>query len=195
MGNNLERIAQAWTPPTVEEIERCVVKSHTVSKLDPEKLSVEFLLDGARSGLIIDTVGDASLFLRYWKRNALREGFDLSVQDSSPDEIEILQLKGGKPAGLRIDQGLNVAKFMAEQTLRIAEHPDSSIRFITMGDPIQLLHNKTSIPTYNDYGKTRDVARYEAFANYLGMKWSEEEKRYVREIFREPQTPVVLFQV
>lgn len=195
MGNNLERIAQTWTPPTIEEINRCIKKDDSIPQLDPNKLNTEFILGASRSLLQTVTSGDASLFLRYVKRGTLREGFDLSLEENPGDELQIVQLKGGKPAGLRIDQGLNVARFMAEQTRKIADHPDSSVRFITMPHTLELLRNKTAISNYNEHGETRDVARYKAFADYLGMSWSESESKYIKEVFREPQTPVVVFQV
>jgi hypothetical protein len=127
---------------------------------------------GCREKSLVE--GEAALLLQY-------KGQDASV--TSLDECDggevwnILQLQGSTSRkAFRVNSAFAVAQCFAEQLRRYALHPDAEVRRLTMPHG----HGITNIDGARNMESA--VRKYEVYASLLGLRYSQEEHKYVLDI-------------
>lgn len=164
------RPEQYYQSPSPEGLSRFVNKK-VVPPVDPAKLGVALVVGDERTALSTPITGDMSLVLTYKGK----EGYLVSLGDEE-DAISVLQLQGAaRGEGYRVATGLFVVSLFAYQIKTITEHPEAPYKEIFM-PPIFLIKGA------EDAASALMGARYEALANELGLKYSHEEKRFVKRI-------------
>lgn len=184
MGIKLEIAQQYWTAPQTETIGQYIGKPlrNEFPSLDPENISMEFLHGEERSELEVTVAGEASLLLRYKNR----EGH-VSCLNEADDDLEIVQFKGAHRKGYRLMVGgLQIPQLIADQVQAIATNPEAPFRRITMAEPKYLTDNMTSVQSPHAIPRIPDaIKRYKELALSLGMRYSDEERKYIFEVTQD----------
>lgn len=181
MAERLSQAIMSWRQPQSADFTpylRSPEERNFHPEIDPDQLCLELVWGEGRDQLKLLTAGEASLLLRYRKRN----GYISSVQEAGED-LEILQFQGAKQEGYRLVQGVNVAKLMADYLKSLAINSDVPFQRIIMAHPIELTGNMSSIASHNAVLRIPEtVSRYNTLISYLGMQYSETEQKFIREI-------------
>lgn len=139
--------------------------------LDANRIDLAIFCGEGKKSLKTITNGDTSLMLRYKER----EGMVISLETET-EELKIVQLQGARSkGGYQIATGFFFVDFFGSQIKKITDHPESWFRRIVMPSLGQIdgLYETNSEPAMN---------RYQKLADNLGMKFSEQEFKFVREI-------------
>ena len=164
------RPEQYYRPPTSEDLSR-FVNNKVVPPVDPVKLDMSLLAGEDRTRLHTATTGDMSLVLFY--RN--REGYLASVGDEG-EVLSVLQFQGAtRGEGYRVASGVHIVRLFASQIHELSAHPDGPYRELYMPQV-------TSVKGVEDAVSEMAVSRYESLAAELGLKYSHEERRFVKRI-------------
>jgi len=166
MANRLEEL---YVPKRGDRFIPYLVLHDKLRQLDPNKLSSTMVVGVDRDRLTVATTGDISLTLRYKERDGVVSSYTLLDQD-----LRVDQLQGARQEGYRISTALNWAQFFADEMLEVAKHPESGVERIVM--PLSCL-----IDGFID--ATEPAARrYEIFKARASMRFSAEEKLFVRDV-------------
>ena len=150
------------------------LRSNKILTLDENRIDLAVFCGDERKVLKTLTDGDSSLILRYKEK----EGMALSLKTET-EELSIVQLQGskGKP-GYRISTGFLFVDFFGDQIKKIANHPQSGFERISMPSFGQ-------INGLEDLNSEAAINRYQKLANILGLRFSNQEWKFIKEI-REP---------
>ena len=125
--------------------------------------------------------GNANLLLTY-------KGYEgsLASWQVENEEMKVLALQGAKSQkSWRVSKAVNWIKFFAEESLAIAQFPDTGIRRITMPDIRNIENFYDSGAGVKEFGIIEAAAaRYQTFIAIAMLHWSEEEKQFVKDIQR-----------
>lgn len=162
-----------WFPLKREVIEPYKLK--ILDPLDLNKLRVDLLAGKDRKMLPIHTNGHYSLLVSYKEK----AGAVMSFADVNND-ITILQIQGAKAKGYRVSRGLDWIKLFADQIILIASCQDFSRR-VTMPELSKIpgLYDDAE-----DIIRTFDsaCAKYFRFIALAQLRFSQEEKKYIRDL-------------
>jgi len=142
--------------------------------LNPERIDLAVFCGDEREILRTPTNGDLSLLLRYKGK----EGAVLSMETVT-EELNIVQLQGSKSsASYQFSTGFLWVRLFGDQVKKIAFNPQSEFERISMP------HFEKIVGLY-DSGTDAAVGRYQQLANILGLRFSNQEWKFIKEI-REP---------
>lgn len=142
-----------------------------VPPLNCEKIGTLLMIGDLRKVLKTTTTGNFSIVITYKSREGAVVSF--SVQGT---DLKVLQLQGAKTReSYRLTTGLYYTDFFADETLHLANHPESGIQRVLMPSPqcIQDIKSATS---------DNALRQYDYFILRAFLRWSEEEKAYIRDI-------------
>ena len=150
------------------------LRPNNILVLDKNRIDLAVFCGDERRALKTITDGDSSLILRYKEK----EGVVLSLKTET-EELGIVQLQGsrGKP-GYRISTGFFFVDFFGDQIKKIVNHSEAEFQRITM-------------PSFGEINGMEDlrsemaINRYQKLVNILGLRFSNEEWKFIKEI-REP---------
>jgi len=157
-----------YRAPQQDELAR-YVNNNITPPVDHMRLDMSLVTGEDRSHLYTPTTGDMSLVLLYKGR----EGYLASMGDGG-EELSVLQFQGAKRGeGYRVSRGVHLVRLFASQIHTIAAHPESPYREISMPEIFM-------IEGAEDANWEKARSRYEDLAVELGLKYSHDEKRYVK---------------
>lgn len=156
-----------WYPINSSDLGKYLRKIHP--PLSSDKLVATIYSGTERRILRTPTIGDTTVTIFYKQK----EGYLLGM-DTATEDLNVLQVQGGSQEGYRVMTGLDCLGFSADELLRIATHPESPFRRITMP-------NIQSITGILD-ASTNACLKYSALAHRSGLVFSSEEGLYVRDI-------------
>ncbi|MDD3002642.1 MAG: hypothetical protein PHS06_02105 [Candidatus Shapirobacteria bacterium] len=143
-------------------------------KLDPARVNLAVLCGDEREILKTPTNGDSSLILRYKGK----EGAVLSMETVT-EELNIVQLQGSKSSvSYQVSTGFLWVRLFGDQVKKIAFNSQSEFERISMP------HFEKIVGLY-DSGTDAALGRYQQLANILGLRFSNQEWKFIKEI-REP---------
>ena len=157
-----------YRAPQHEELAQFVNNNFT-PPVDPFRLDMNLVTGEDRSHLYTPTTGDMSLVLLYKGK----EGYLASMGDGG-EELSVLQFQGAaRREGYRVSRGVHLVRLFASQIHTIATHPESPYREISMPEIYM-------IEGVEDAVSEKGRSRYEELVFELGLKYSHDEKRYVK---------------
>lgn len=174
-----EIIQHLFVPLSTEGFKPYVKPNTGMPPISTDKLSLDLYSGEARVGMEIPFTGDDTFVLRYKKR----QGAFSSVQLLGTD-LSVLQLQGAKQEGFRVDAGLYWVALFTDQILQIAENPDSEVERLMMPLVVNGLYDAIDRAIRTHHVKYGTLKRYEEFASRAKMKFSDEERSFVRDIKR-----------
>lgn len=139
--------------------------------LDVSRIDLAIFCGDEKKDLKTITNGDTSLMLRYKER----EGVVVSLETET-NELKIVQLQGARSkGGYQITTGFFFVEFFGDQIKKMTNHPDAWFERIVMPHFGQIdgLCDTNSEPAMN---------RYQKLADNLGLKFSDQEFKFVREV-------------
>jgi len=165
-----ESLKHLYRPPSTEGYKSYLLTTGNLPPVDITRLETQLLV-GAERGKTIKTpiTGDATLVLIYKRKEGFVASFGLTEED-----LEILQLQGAKAEGYRVNRGLMVVDFFADQIKQLTSHPESGLKRITM-PPLFIIQGLV------DATETA-MSRYDELALRLGMKFSNGEKKFIKDV-------------
>ncbi len=166
MKNNLEAL---WTPPRAEEYRQYIISNRDMPPLQVEQLETQLLVGGARIGLKAPVAGDFTLALVY-KQHL---GAVISYEECDNDDLEVLQLQGAKQKGIRVSAGMRWVDHFADQSIKFIQDPGTTYTRLVIPTVI----NMRGIGNMTDEAMTR----YREFVHSSDMKYSKEERLFVRD--------------
>jgi len=165
----LETLKPYFSLPTPEEFTGYVIPQYGVTPIDVSKLDLELLEGEERENLRVPTKGDASMLLRYKRREGAVSGAEVREAD-----LNVLQLQGARQEGFRVNSGMRWVNLFADRWLQIAEHPNNELYRVTMRPLVQI---------EGFTGMSESARRpYEQFTSRLGMRFSREQDIFVRDV-------------
>jgi len=150
------------------------LRSNDKLKLDPARINLAVFCGDERESLKTPTNGDSSLVLRYKGK----EGAVLSMETVT-EELNIVQLQGSKSSvSYQVSTGFLWVRLFGDQVKKIVFSPQSEFERISMP------HFEKIVGLY-DFGTDAALGRYQQLANILGLRFSNQEWKFIKEI-REP---------
>ncbi len=140
-------------------------------KIDSSRMDLCLLCGDERQILKVPTNGDSSLVLKYQDK----EGAVISIKTES-EEISILQLQGARSrVSYKVATGIDWVSLFGDQVLKVATCEENCFRFITMPclEKIDGLY---------ETGTEKAIERYVRFAKILGLRFSKEDLKYIKEL-------------
>jgi hypothetical protein len=168
----MESIKEIASKSLSPDYYREFLRPNNILTLDTTRIDLLALCGDERQVLKTPTNGDLSLILRY----KAKEGMVLSME-TGEEELNIVQLQGSrdKKTGYKMATGFMCVDFFGDQVKRIVEHPDARFERITM-------------PSFNQIDGLLETdsdaafVRYRKLANSLKLRFSEQEKKFIKEI-------------
>ena len=164
-----EILRECFVPPGVEDFQPYLFDNKKLPPISVDRLSMGLLIGDERTVLRVNTTGDASLIIRYKKREGVVSSMALPNQD-----LSLVQLQGSNQEGYRIDTGMYWVNFFADRLWQLASHPRSGLKRLTMP-------TFDSIPGFAD-AVEEAMKRYKDFARMAKLDFSKEEKLWVRDV-------------
>ena len=168
MGARIESLG--WKPPQAREFFPFLNRG-TASPLDIQKLDLQCLSGSRRNEVKTAITGDFSLVLKY----KAREGAVSSFEEAERDLV-VVQIQGARQEGYRVTTGMNWVYLFANQALWIANHPESGFDRLVL----PLLGAVKGLDTATEEA----VKRYERFVRLAGMRSSDVDRAFVRDVSR-----------
>jgi len=141
--------------------------------LDVSRLRIEALIHQQRNALKTPTTGDASLVIKYKNQ----EGAVLSLAELEDGEVwDILQVQGAKSRkSYRLASSLLWPNALASRTKEYAMEPSAEVRHLVMGATwgMKNIDGATSEHIFETYAAVRHI---------LGMQYSEELGKFIKDI-------------
>ncbi len=140
--------------------------------IDTARVNLHLLCDEERKTLQTPVNGDSSLVLRYRDK----EGSIISTATFG-EEISVLQLQGARNnVSYKVSTGIDWVKLFSDQISKIISYDDQNhFRLITMPDIVK-------IDGLSESGTEMARGRYIRFANMLGLRFSKEDGKYIKEL-------------
>jgi hypothetical protein len=140
--------------------------------IDTSRVNLSLLCDEERKTLQTPVNGDSSLVLRYREK----EGAIISTATIS-EELSVLQLQGAKNnISYKVSTGIDWINLFSDQLLKITSCDEKRFRLITMPSLTEI------DGLYEENATEMAVGRYLRFANILGLRFSKEDDKYVKEL-------------
>ena len=150
------------------------LRPNKILTLEKSRIDLAVFCGDERKVLKTITDGDSSLILRYKEK----EGMALSLKTET-GELSIVQLQGAKgKIGYKISTGFCFVDFFGDQIKKMVDHPKSEFEIISMPSMGQ-------INGLEDFSAEVAIQRYQRLANILGLRFSNQEWKFIKEI-REP---------
>ena len=164
-----ETLKGLYVPKRGEPFVPYLIPNAKLRQIDPNKLSSVMLSGAERDRLTVPSTGDLSLVVRHKER----DGAISSLTLSRPD-LRIDQLQGAKQEGYRVTSSMRWVYFFADEILEVVRNSESGVERLVMPPTfaIQGLLDATE----------GAMVRYQEFAARLGMRLSEEEMLFVRDV-------------
>lgn len=162
--------ALGWRPPQAGDFTQYLNRG-TISPLDTQKIDLKCVAADQRAGVKTPTTGDFSFILSYRTREGAVSSFVEAEQD-----LRVVQIQGARQEGYRVTTGMNWVYLFANQALWIANHPESGFDRLVL----PLLGAVEGLETATDDAGRR----YERFARLAGMRPSDIDHAFVRDVTR-----------
>lgn len=174
-----EIIQHLFIPPSADGFTPYVRQNTNMPPISTEKLSLDLYSGEERIRMGIPFTGEDTFVIRYKKRQGAFSSIELLGTD-----LSVLQLQGAKQEGFRVDAGLYWVVLFTDQILQIAENPDSGVERLTMPLVVNGLYDAIDRAIRTHHVKYGTLKRYEEFASRAKMRFSNEERSFVRDIRR-----------
>lgn len=162
---------QFYTPVGADTF-RAYLNPRTNPPLDTNALSLRLMIGDERKKISSATNGDWSLVLQYKEIDAYVASFE-EQKEGETVTLELTQLQGGKK-GYRVLTSMNVLRLFTDQLNGILEHPENPYNLIVMPRALFIVGIMAATE--------EAILRYEIAARKLGLKYSEDQGRFVRKL-------------
>lgn len=143
-------------------------------KIDVSRIDLSLLCGEERKVLKTPITGDSSLILKYQEK----EGAVMSM-NTFDEEFSILQLQGAKnKVSYKVSTGIDWINLFSNQVSEIVSSNQEYFKLISMP-------SLNRIEGLYDTGTEMAAKRYVRFANILGMRFSRENDKYIKEVFKK----------
>lgn len=138
-------------------------------RIDENRIDLSVLCGEERKILKTPTTGDSTLVLRYKGK----EGAVLSMETTTND-LTLLQLQGAKNSvSYQVATGISWVNLFGDRIEKLINHPQNVFEVISM-PPLE------QIVGLYESGTDRAVTRYKHLANILGLRFSNENLKFMR---------------
>lgn len=161
-----------WQPPQADFFVPYTYMSDP--PLDPSGLELDLLVGGERKILKTPITGSCTFALRYKGY----EGAVTSLEEKGVDLI-VVQVQGARSRrSYRVSSGIDWVRLFADQVSSVAEHPLSPFQRLVMPTPYAIEG------LFDELVRRRETvdSKYIRFATQAGLRFSQSEKAYIKDI-------------